>query len=223
VPWAEQDPDLFSGTEASFRPVYEAYLLKYWIPSLHVDVQKKLMEGGRVADVGCGFGASTLIMARAFRNSQFHGFDSHPASMEHAAALAASEGMEQSVHFQVARSTEFPGGPYDLITFFTCLHDMADPVAAMKRAYETLDENGSVMIVETMAGERSEDNFNPLGVIFSAVSTLCCVPNAIAGGGKAMGAVATGNVIRETATAGGFRSVHRVSQGLLNRVYEARR
>jgi len=222
VPWSEQDTDLFSGTEASFRPVYQAYIPNLWIPLLNSEVQEKLMSSARVADIGCGYGASTLIMTRAFPNSQFFGFDSHPSSMEHARVLAEREGLQNRLHFEVARSNEFPGGPYDLITFFTCLHDMADPVAAMKRAYEKLTENGTVMIVETMAGERVEENFNPVGVIFSAVSTLCCVPNAIAGGGKAMGAVASDSVIRETVLAGGFRSIRRVCDGLLNRVYEAR-
>jgi SAM-dependent methyltransferase len=223
LPWSDQDPDLFAGTEFTFRPIYQAFLINSWIPALDSEVQKKLKEDGRIADIGCGRGASTLLLGKAFPSSQVFGFDNHPDSIQYAENVAKKEGFYPRVKFQVAASNEFPDGPYDLITFFTCLHDMADPIAAMKRSCETLDAKGSVMIIETMAGEKVEDNFNMVGVIFSAVSTLCCVPNAISGGGHAMGAIASGKEIQETAFAGGFHSCRQIAVGPINRVFEARR
>jgi 2-polyprenyl-3-methyl-5-hydroxy-6-metoxy-1,4-benzoquinol methylase len=221
--WSDQDPDLFVGTEFTFRPIYQAFLINSWLPVLEIEVQKKLRAGGRIADIGCGRGASTLLLGKAFPSSYVFGFDNHNDSVQYAETVARKEGFYPRVQFQVAASNQFPNGPYDLITFFTCLHDMADPVAAMKRSCETLDKNGSVMIVETMAGEKVEDNFNMIGVIFSAVSTLCCVPNAIAGGGSAMGAIASGKEIQETAFAGGFKSCRQIAVGPINRVFEVRK
>ncbi len=222
VPWSEQDPDLFTGTEHSFRPFYSAYLTTTWIPAL-AGVEEKLKAGGKIADIGCGRGTSTLIMARGYPNSIIYGFDYHADSMEYARKAAIRAGVAERTKFEVAQADNFPEGPYDLITFCVCLHDMPDPTAAAKRAFETLNKDGSVLIVETMAGDTVEGNCNPIGQIFSAVSTLCCLTNSIAQGGSGLGAVATEKEIQDAVMAGGFTSFRRIGETLLNRVYEARK
>jgi 2-polyprenyl-3-methyl-5-hydroxy-6-metoxy-1,4-benzoquinol methylase len=176
--WGEHDPDLFVGTERFFRPGYMAHLVAEWIPSL-TGIEEKLKAGGKVADVGCGHGASTIIMAKAYPNSRFYGYDNHEPSIEHAREAAKEAGVDDRVTFEVARARDIPEveGGYDLIAFFDCLHDMGDPVGAAQRAYETLAEDGSAMIVEPMAGNTVEENINPIGRTFSAASTLCCTPN----------------------------------------------
>ena len=222
VPWNEQDPDLFIGTEFSFRPFYSAYLTATWIPALQ-GIEQKLRAGGKIADIGCGRGASTLIMARAYPKSKTYGFDYHEPSIQYARDAARKAGVAERTIFDVARSDDFPDGPYDLITFCVCLHDMPDPVAAAKRAFETLSKDGSVMIVETMAGNSVQENCNSIGQIFSAVSTLCCLTNSIAQGGSGLGAIATEKEIRDVLTTAGFTSFQRIGESLLNRVYEARK
>ncbi|RPI22452.1 MAG: class I SAM-dependent methyltransferase [Acidobacteria bacterium] len=218
--WREHDPDLFVGTEKFFRPGYTAHLVKEWIPALS-SIEGRLRAGARVADVGCGHGVSTAIMAQAFPKSHFYGFDNHEASITRARELAKEWGVDGRLKYQVADATQIPGENYDLIAFFDCLHDMGDPVGALKRAFQVLAPSGSLMIVEPMAGETVEENFNPVGRCFSAASTLCCTANSLALGGPALGAVATEKQLRETATAAGFKYFKRVAETPFNRVFQA--
>jgi SAM-dependent methyltransferase len=220
--WGEHDPDLFVGTERFFRPGYMAHLVAEWIPSM-TGAKEKLERGAKVADVGCGHGASTVIMAKAFPHSRFFGYDNHEASIERARQRAQDAGVSDRVTFEVADASNIPDRQYDLITFFDCLHDMGNPVGASRRAFETLGEDGSVMIVEPMAGDTVEENFNPIGRTFSAASTLCCTPNSLALGGPGLGAVAPESALREAVMAGGFKEFRRATQTPFNRVFEARR
>lgn len=220
--WSEHDPDLFIGTEKFFRPGYQAHLIAEWIPAL-TGIEEKLNSGARVADVGCGHGASTIIMAEAFPNSQFFGFDNHEASIEKARQKAEKAGVADRVKFEVASASDFPGENYDLICFFDCLHDMGDPAGAAKRAFENLGDGGSVLIVEPMAGNKVEENFNPIGRTFSGASTLCCTANSLALGGPALGAVASEDALKETVLSGGFKQFRRATETPFNRIYEARR
>jgi SAM-dependent methyltransferase len=220
--WGEHDPDLFIGTERFFRPGYMAHLTAAWIPAL-TGVEAKLKKGGKVADIGCGHGASTLIMAKAYPDSTFHAFDSHEASILHARKAAEGAGVATRVRFEVGDAAGFPGENYDLIAFFDCLHDMGDPVGAMKRACAALAPDGSALIVEPMAGNTVEENFNPIGRTFSAASTLCCTANSLAQNGPALGAVASESALRETVLAGGFRTFRRATETPFNRIYEARK
>lgn len=220
--WGENDPDLFIGTEKFFRPGYNAHLTAEWIPALS-GIEDKLKKGGKVADVGCGHGASTILMAKAYPNSTFHGYDNHEASIEKARSRAEEAGVSDRVTFQVATAGDYPDEKYDLIAFFDCLHDMGDPAGAARRAFETLGDDGSVLIVEPMAGNSVEENFNPVGRTFSAASTLCCTANSMALGGPALGAVATEDILRDTVMAGGFTQFRRATETPFNRVFEARR
>jgi len=219
--WSEHDPDLFIGTEKFFRPGYSAHLVASWIPSL-TGIEEKLKTGGRVADVGCGHGASTIIMARAFPNSRFWGFDNHEKSIQYAREAAAAAGVSDRVTFDVADARSIPGDQYDLVCFFDCLHDMGDPTGAAKRASEVLAKDGSALIVEPMAGNTVQENFNPIGRTFAAASTLCCTANSLALNGPALGAVAPEESIRATVLAGGFREFRRATETPFNRVFEAR-
>ena len=220
--WGDNDPDLFIGVEKFFRPGYHAHLTAAWIPAL-TGIEEKLKTGAKVADVGCGHGASTIIMAQAFPNSTFYGFDNHDKSIETARRKAEEAGLSDRVHFAVANAGDFPDEKYDLIAFFDCLHDMGDPAGAAKRAFETLADDGSVMIVEPMAGNTTEENFNPIGRTFSGASTLCCTANSLALGGPALGAVATEDTLRETVLSGGFTQFRRATETPFNRIFEARR
>jgi SAM-dependent methyltransferase len=220
--WGDHDPDLFVGVERFFRPGYRAHLVGSWIPAL-TGVEEKLKRGGKVADVGCGHGASTILMAQAYPDSRFHGFDNHEASIEHARSAAEEAGVSDRVKFEVAAANDIPKEDFDLICFFDCLHDMGDPRGAAKRAYESLADDGSALIVEPMAGNTVEENFNPIGRIFSAASTLCCTSNSLAQDGPALGAVATEDTLSETVKSGGFREFRRASETPFNRVYEARK
>ena len=220
--WGDHDPDLFVGTERFFRPGYRAHLVDAWIPAL-TGAEERLKAGGLVADVGCGHGASTIIMAKAYPNSKFRGFDNHGPSIEHARRAAVEAGVADRVTFEVARADEIPEGPFDLICFFDCLHDMGDPSGAMRRAREVLSEEGSVLVVEPMAGNVVEENFNIIGRTFSAASTLCCTSNSLALGGPALGAVAPEDALREIALGAGFREFRRATETPFNRVFEARR
>ena len=219
--WGDHDADLFVGTEKFFRPGYTAHLISEWIPSLN-GADEKLKAGATVADVGCGHGASTILMAQAYPKSRFYGFDSHEPSIEKARQRAKDAGVSDRVEFAVAKAADFPGQKYDLITFFDCLHDMGDPEGAMRHAAETLAPDGSVMVVEPMAGNTIEENFNPVGRTFSAASTLCCTANAIAQGGQALGAVATEDALRSAVNAGGLSQFRRSAETPFNRVFEAR-
>jgi SAM-dependent methyltransferase len=220
--WGDHDPDLFVGVERFFRPGYRAHLVNEWIPAL-TGAKEKLERGAKVADVGCGHGASTLIMAQAFPNSRFYGFDSHDASIEHARASAKTAGLSDRVEFQAKTANEIPKEDFDLICFFDCLHDMGDPRGAIKRAYECLADDGSLLIVEPMAGNTVEENFNIIGRVFSGASTLCCTSNSLAQDGPALGAVATEDTLRETVTSGGFREFRRAAETPFNRIFEARK
>ena len=220
--WGEHDPDLFIGTERFFRPGYTAFLVNQWIPSL-TGVEEKLKQGAAVADIGCGHGASTIIMAKAYPNSRFFGYDNHQASVEHARRAAEEAGVADRVEFEVADALSFPDRKYDLIAFFDCLHDMGNPVGAARRAFETLADDGSVMIVEPMAGNTVEENFNPVGRTFSAASTLCCTPNSLALNGPGLGACAPESALREAVMAGGFTQFQRTAETMFNRIFEARR
>jgi len=220
--WGEHDPDLFVGTERFFRPGYAAHLIASWIPSL-TGTEEKLKAGGKVADIGCGHGSSTVIMAQAYPKSRFWGFDNHGKSIETARQRAKEANVADRVTFEVANASDFPDQQFDLIAFFDCLHDMGDPVGAAKRAYQTLSPTGSAMIVEPMAGNTVEENFNIIGRTFSGASTLCCTANSMALGGPALGAVAPESAIREAVMAGGFTEFRRATETPFNRIFEARK
>ncbi|MGH2617480.1 MAG: class I SAM-dependent methyltransferase [Thermomicrobiales bacterium] len=219
--WGEHDHGLFQGTERFFRPGYEANLVQSWIPALD-GAQEKLAAGAIVADIGCGHGVHTLILAAAYPKSRFFGFDSHAPSILRARELAAEAGLADRAMFDVAGATDFPGGDYDLIAYFDCLHDMGDPDGALRHARQALKPDGHVLIVEPMAGERDADNFNPVGRIYSAASVLICTPNALATGGEALGTIASERALREVAAAGGFKRFRRATETPFNRIFEAR-
>jgi SAM-dependent methyltransferase len=221
LPWTEQDRSLFEGTERFFRPGYVAHLAQEWIPSLD-GVEDRLRAGARVADVGCGHGASTVIMARAFPRSTFTGYDFHPESIETARRRAAAAGVADRARFEVAPATGFPGNGLDLVTHFDCLHDLPDPVGAARRARESLAPGGTWMIVEPFAGDAVQDNLNPVGRLFYAASTMVCVPNSLAFHGTALGAQAGEARIARVAREAGFTSFRRTTQTPFNLVFEAR-
>jgi SAM-dependent methyltransferase len=222
VGWHEHHDDLFAGTERFFRPGYSANLISAWIPALD-GVQAKLEAGALVGDVGCGHGASTIIMARAFPRSQFVGFDYHRASVQQARATASQAGLEGQVSFEVAPAKGYPGDGYDLVTMFDCLHDMGDPVGAARHVRETLHEEGTWMIVEPYAGDRLQDNLNPVGRVFYGASTLVCTPaSRDQEVGLALGAQAGEARLREVVTEGGFTRLRRATETPFNLVLEAR-
>ncbi len=220
--WGEHHPDLFIGTERFFRPGYAAHLVASWIPSLE-GVEEKLKAGAKVADVGCGHGASTIILAKAYPNSEFWAFDNHAASIDYARRAAEQAGAGDRVHFEVASAQTIPDNQYDLVAFFDCLHDMGDPVGACRRAAEVLATDGTLLIVEPMAGNTVEENFNPIGRTFAGASTLCCTSNSLALNGPALGAVASEDAIREVVLAGGFKQFRRATETPFNRIFEARK
>jgi len=220
--WGEHDQDLFVGTERFFRPGYAAHLIVSWIPSL-TGIEEKLKTGAKVADIGCGHGSSTIIMAQAYPNSHFWGFDNHPGSIETAIERASAAGVSDRVNFAVSNASEIPNQQFDLVAFFDCLHDMGDPVSACKRAAEVLAPGGSALIVEPMAGNTVEENFNIIGRTFSGASTLCCTSNSLAQNGPALGAVAPESAIRDVVLSGGFKEFRRATETPFNRIFEARR
>jgi SAM-dependent methyltransferase len=219
--WSEHDDYMFQGCERLFRPGYLANLVQSWIPALD-GVQAKLECGAKVADIGCGHGASTIILASAFPNSRFTGFDAHPGSIERARAHAVDAGVGDRVTFEVASSTTYPGEGYDLIAFFDCLHDIGDPVNTIRHAREALAPDGTVLLVEPAAGARVEDNFNPVGQFYSGASVLVCTPNALATGAEALGTVATDEALAAVARQGGLSRFRRVVETPINRIFEAR-
>ncbi len=220
--WHEHHHDLFRGTELFFRPGYAANLVTTWIPSL-TGVEDKLKAGGSVADVGCGHGASTILMAQEYPNSKFTGFDYHGKSIEIAREKAEAAGVGDRVSFEVASSKDFPGGDYDLVTFFDCLHDMGDPVGAARHVRESLSDSGSLMIVEPFANDKFEDNHNPVGRVYYSASTLICTPASLSQEvGLALGAQAGEGRLREVANEAGFTSFRRASETPFNLVLEAR-
>ncbi|NMH96284.1 methyltransferase domain-containing protein [Pseudonocardia acidicola] len=222
IGWDEQDPGLFRGTARFFRPGYAANLVDFWLPALD-GVVERLTRGARVADVGCGFGHSTLLMAEAFPASRFAGYDYHPESIEAARKQAAEAGLGDRVSFEVAAATDFPGQDFDLITYFDCLHDMGDPAGALTHAREALTPDGTVMMVEPYAGEEVADNLNPVGRLFYAASTLVCTPASLAQQvGAALGAQAGESRLREVAHDSGFTRFRRAAETPFNLVLEAR-
>jgi SAM-dependent methyltransferase len=218
--WDEHDHQLFEGTARFFRPNYIAHLLSDWIPALD-GVEAKLRAGIRVADVGCGFGASTILMAEAYPDSTFVGFDYHQPSIEAARRQAKEAGLT-NVTFEAAKSTDYPGSGYGFVTHFDCLHDMGDPVGAAARVKQTLAADGTWMIVEPFAGDRVEDNLNPVGRVFYAASTMVCVPASLHSNGPALGAQAGEARLREVVMQGGLSRVRRATQTPFNLVLEAR-
>jgi SAM-dependent methyltransferase len=220
--WHEHEDGVFHGCEKFFRPGYAANLVTSWIPAL-ADVRSKLQSGARVADVGCGKGASTLIMAQAFPKSQFFGFDYHDKSIEGARESAARTGVNGRVKFDVAKAKEFPGGNYDFVAVFDCLHDMGDPVGTAKHVRQSLAKDGTWMIVEPFAGDRLADNLNPVGRVYYSFSTLLCTPCSRSQEvGLCLGAQAGEQRIREVVTAAGFTRFRRATETPFNIVYEAR-
>ena len=222
VGWHEHHHDLFAGTERFFRPGYAANLVSAWIPALE-GVEAKLQSGAQVADVGCGHGASTILMAQAFPRSSFVGFDYHEASVERARAAARDAGLQDRVRFEVAPAKGYPGDGYDLVAVFDCLHDMGDPVGAAAHVLETLAPDGTWLIVEPYAGDRLEDNLNPVGRVFYGASTLVCTPaSRDQEVGLALGAQAGEARLREVVTAGGLTRFRRATETPFNLVLEAR-
>jgi SAM-dependent methyltransferase len=220
--WHQHCKDLFEGTERFFRPSYAANLITSWIPALD-GVEAKLKRGARVADVGCGHGASTILMAQAYPNSTFIGYDYHEASIERATAAAKQAGVADRVTFKAAASKEFPGKDFDLITFFDCLHDMGDPVGAARHVRSALKPDGTWLIVEPFAGDRVEDNLNPVGRVFYAASTMICTPASRSQEvGLGLGAQAGERKLRDVVTQGGFTRFRRATETPFNLILEAR-
>src|SRR4051794_21370823 len=220
--WHEHDHDVHEGCERFFRPGYNAHLIGEWLPALD-GVVEKLERGAHVADVGCGHGASTILMAQAFPNSTFVGTDYHEGSIETARVRAQEAGVAERVRFETSPAAAYAGGQYDLVTMFDCLHDMGDPVGAARHVRETLKPDGTWMIVEPNAGDRVEDNLNPIGRAYYGFSTLLCTPASLSQEvGLALGAQAGEARIRDVVEAGGFTRFRRVAETPFNVVFEAR-
>jgi len=220
--WHEHDPALFTGTERFFRPGYAGHLVAEWIPALD-GMEERLRAGASVADIGCGHGASTLLLAEAYPASRFTGFDYHAASIDTARQRAARAGLQDRVRFEVATAKEYPGGGYDLVAMFDCLHDMGDPVGAATHVRSTLADDGTWMVVEPYAGDRLQDNLNPVGRIFYSASAFICTPASRAQEvGACLGAQAGEARIRAVATAGGFQRFRRAAETPFNLIYEVR-
>jgi SAM-dependent methyltransferase len=221
VGWEDHSECLFSGTEKFFRPGYMASLVSEWLPALN-GVTEKLKRGARVADVGCGHGASTMVMAEAFPDSTFVGFDFHEASIKRANKIAGGSGLD-NVCFDVAAAKAYPGADYDLVAFFDCLHDMGDPVAAMAHTRQALKSDGALMIVEPFAHDRLEDNLNHVARMYYSFSTMVCTPASISQEvGLALGAQAGEKRLREVVLAGGFTRFRRAAATPFNLILEAR-
>jgi SAM-dependent methyltransferase len=221
VGWAEHAECLFCGVGRAFGSQYQAYLTETWIPALD-GVPEKLQRGAKVADIGCGHGVSTVIMAKAFPQSEFIGYDYHELSIDHARALAEEEGLN-NVRFDIAEAKSFPGADYDLITMFDCLHDLGDPVGAAHRARQALAKDGTLMIVEPLAGNQLADNLNPVGRYYYSASTMFCVPGSLSQeGAAALGAQAGEARLRAVLSEAGFSHAQRVGETMMNMVLEAR-
>jgi len=222
VGWHEHDTGVFEGCERFFRPGYAMHLVGQWIPALE-GVKARLEAGGKVADVGCGHGASTIIMAQAFPKSSFIGFDYHAASVGWARRTADKAGMADRVTFEVAAAKDYPGTGYDLVTFFDCLHDMGDPVGAARHVRKSLAPGGAWMLVEPFANDRLEENLNPVGRLYYSASTLLCTPASLSQEvGLALGAQAGEKRLRDVLTEAGFTRIRRVAETPANMVLEVR-
>jgi 2-polyprenyl-3-methyl-5-hydroxy-6-metoxy-1,4-benzoquinol methylase len=222
VGWHEHDACLFRGTERFFRVGYNANLVSAWLPALE-GVTAKLEQGGKVADIGCGHGASTVIMAKAFPKSEFHGFDYHQASIERAEASAREGGVAANTRFARASAQAFPGSGYDLVTIFDALHDMGDPVAAARHIRQALKPDGTFMLVEPFANDRAEDNHNPVGRIFYSASTMICTPASYSQEGRmGLGAQAGEARLKDVCMQAGFTRFRRAAETPFNLIFEVR-
>jgi ubiquinone/menaquinone biosynthesis C-methylase UbiE len=222
VGWHEHDEDVFVGCDAFYRPGYVAELVPSWIPALD-GVDAKLTAGARVADLGCGLGSTSVLLAQAYPRTSVVGSDCHAQSIELARKKAAEAGVSDRVSFEVASAQTFAGSNYDLVTMFDCLHDMGDPLGAARKVREALAPDGTWLLVEPYAADRVEDNFNPVGRLYYAGSMFLCVPNALSQpGGYALGAQAGEAAIRQVITDAGFTQFRRAAQSGFNLVYEIR-
>jgi 2-polyprenyl-3-methyl-5-hydroxy-6-metoxy-1,4-benzoquinol methylase len=223
IDWGEHDADLFCGTELFFSSSYRAFLVDAWLPALD-GVVDKLKRGATVCDVGCGHGASTVIMARAFPKSKFIGVDLHQPSIERACATAAKFGVADHCTFEIGRAKDYnaPPGSFDLICYFDCLQDMGDPVGATRNARRMIKPDGTVMVVEPNAADTVADNLNPVGRVFSAASTMICCPCSIKAKGPALGAVAGEKRLAAVLHEGGFTRVRKATETPFNMILEAR-
>lgn len=222
VGWHEHSACLFRGTERFFRPGYNANLVSGWLPAIDGMIER-LERGARVADVGCGHGASTILMAQAFPNSRFYGFDYHEPSVERARQSAKEAGVDDRVTFQKAAAKDFPAEGFDMVAMFDCLHDMGDPVGAGRHVRSTLADDGVWMIVEPFANDELKDNLNPVGRIYYSASTMICTPASRSQEvGLALGAQAGEARLREVAEAAGFSRFRRATETPFNLVFEAR-
>jgi 2-polyprenyl-3-methyl-5-hydroxy-6-metoxy-1,4-benzoquinol methylase len=221
VEWGDQAGCMFCAVARFFRPGYHNNLVSSWLPALD-GVVEKLNHGARVADIGCGQGWSTVMMAKAFPNSQFVGYDFHPGSIEAARTHASAHGVTQNARFEVGTAKDFPETGLDLVTFFDCLHDMGDPTGAAAHVRESLKRDGSWMIVEPMAGDSLEQNLNPVSRLYYAASTMICVPTSKSQEvGAALGAQAGEAKLRDVIMAGGFATVRRATETPFNMILEA--
>ena len=222
VGWHEHDHGLFAGTERFFRPNYRAHLISEWIPSLE-GTEAKLKAGAKVADVGCGLGTSTILMAQAYPKSTFVGFDYHDGSIKMAREAAAKAGVGDRVKFEVAKAKDYPGKGFEFVAFFDCLHDMGDPEGAAKHVKESMAPDGTWMIVEPFAHDKLEDNLNPIGRVYYAASTMLCTPASLSQEvGLALGAQAGEGRLSKILKAAGFSRVRRAAETPFNIVLEAR-
>lgn len=220
--WHEHDVCLFRGTERFFRPGYNAHLTTEWIPALD-GMESRLQSGARVADVGCGHGASTVLMAKTYPNSKFYGFDYHAPSIERAREAAKEAGVEDRVEFSVASAKDFNGGAYDMIAIFDALHDMGDPVGAAQHIRESLAPDGSWLLVEPFAHDDLADNLNPFGRIFYSASTMICTPASLSQEvGLGLGAQAGEARLRKVAEDAGFTHFKRATETPFNLVFDVR-
>ena len=223
VAWGDQAGCMFCAVARFFRPGYHNQLVSAWLPALSGGVVKKLETGAKVADVGCGHGWSTVLMAKAFPKSQFIGYDFHPASIAEAKTHAEIHGVSGNTRFEVGLAKDYPGKDFDLVTCFDCLHDMGDPAGAAAHIRQSLKDNGTWMICEPMAGDRLEQNLNPVGRLYYAASTMICVPTSLSQEvGTALGAQAGEARLREVILKGGFTSVRRAAETPFNMIMEAR-
>ena len=222
VAWGDQAGCMFCAVARFFRPGYHNHLVGEWLPALN-GVVEKLKQGAKVADVGCGHGWSTVLMAKAFPKSQFIGYDFHPSSIQEAAAHAKSHGVSKNARFEVGLAKDYPGKDFDLVTCFDCLHDMGDPAGAAAHIRKSLKQDGTWMIVEPMAGDSLEQNLNPVGRLYYAGSTMVCIPTSLSQEvGAGLGAQAGEAKLREVVTKGGFAKVRRAAATPFNMILEAR-
>ena len=222
VGWHEHSKCLFSGTERFFRPGYNANLVSNWIPALD-GTEEKLKAGAKVADVGCGHGASTILMAQAYPKSEFFGYDYHMPSIERAKDLAKEAGVEDRITFAQATAKDFPPRAYDLVTFFDCLHDMGDPVGAGKHVKDSLEKDGAWMIVEPFAHDDLKDNLNPVGRVYYGASTFICTPASLSQEvALGLGAQAGERRLRQVTKEAGFTRFRRATETPFNMILEVR-